>query len=373
MMPRSRDASLSPATRPGHAWAGRTWEGQDPQQDRRGFAKLVVEPNDDPGIDPMPGASEHDLIAWIRGQAATNSRTQVGIGDDCAALRFTAGRQVLVTTDLLAEGRHFRLAETTAEAVGRKAMGVNLSDIAAMAGIPVAAFVAVCLPAGSAAEVARGLMRGMMPLAERFGVSLAGGDTNSWGDGLVVTVTLLGEATGRGPVFRSGAKVGDLVGVTGRLGGSILGRHLSPMPRIDEALRLHEIAPIHSMIDLSDGLSSDLRHILRESGGLGALLEAGAIPIHADAEELARRDGLSALRHALDDGEDFELCLTAPAESFRLWRQALGDDFPLHQVGIIREEPGPAIRMEDGRIGPLARGGFDHFLRDGAFTSERPN
>jgi thiamine-monophosphate kinase len=325
----------------------------------------------------MPGASEHDLIAWIRGQAATNSQTQVGIGDDCAALRFTPGRQVLVTTDLLAEGRHFRLAETTAEAIGRKALAVNLSDIAAMAGTPVAAFVAVCLPAGSAAEVAQGLLRGMMPLAREFGVSLAGGDTNSWGDGLVVAVTLLGEATERGPVFRSGAKPGDLIAVTGRLGGSILGRHLSPLPRIDEALKLHEVAPIHAMIDLSDGLSSDLRHILRESGGLGALLEAGAIPVHADAEEMARRDGLSALHHALDDGEDFELCFTAPAESFRLWKQALGDDFRLHQIGTIRAEPGLFIRLEDGRVEPLAPGGFDHFLRvdttDPAGTNERPS
>jgi thiamine-monophosphate kinase len=320
----------------------------------------------------MSGTSEHEMIDWIRGQAATNSQTQVGIGDDCAALRFTPDRQVLVTTDLLAESRHFRLAETTPEAVGRKAMGVNLSDIAAMAGTPVAAFVAVCLPAGSAAEVAQGLMRGMMPLAERFGVSLAGGDTNSWGDGLVITITVLGEATERGPVFRSGAKVGDIVGVTGRLGGSILGRHLSPMPRIDEAKRLHELAPIHAMIDLSDGLSSDLRHILRESGGLGALIEAEAIPVHGDAVELSSRDGLSPLSHALDDGEDFELCLTAPAESFRLWRQALGEDFPLYEIGTIRAEPGLAIRLENGRIELLARGGFDHFLRDEPTTNERP-
>ena len=156
----------------------------------------------------------------------------------------------------------------------------------------------------------------MRELADRFGVDLVGGDTNAWDGPLVISVTLLGEATARGAVRRAGARPGDAILVTGPLGGSLFaGRHLRPEPRIAEALALHQAAPIHAMIDISDGLSSDLGHILAESGGLGAVLDGRAIPIHADARDneptaMARR----ALDHALNDGEDFELCLVVAAD-----------------------------------------------------------
>ena len=307
--------------------------------------------------DPL---GEFGLIGWIKGRSKVGGRVALGIGDDCAGLNFTPGAEVLVTTDMLMDGRHFRLGEASPAEVGYKALAVNLSDIAAMAGVPVAAFVAVGLPRTSAVEVAKGLHEGMVPLIETFGVTLAGGDTNAWDGPLVVTVTLLGESTARGAIRRSGARPGDVVLVTGPLGGSLLGRHLCPVPRIAEALALGEATPIHAMIDISDGLASDLGHILEESGGLGATLDAASIPIHLDAFEAARRDGRAALDHALHDGEDFELCLTLdPRDADRLLADP-PEGVTLFRVGMIEAEPGLRLRQDDGSIIALPAKGFDH-------------
>jgi thiamine-monophosphate kinase len=303
---------------------------------------------------------EFGLIAWLRQHAkGTGRQTVVGIGDDCAILRPSAGAELLVTTDMLMDGRHFRLEHDGPEAVGYKALGINLSDIAAMAGVPVAAMVAVALPRDRAVAVAQRLHAGMMPLAERFGVDLVGGDTNAWDGPLVISVTLLGEATARGPVRRSGARPGDVILVTGPLGGSLLGRHLRPEPRIAEARALHEAAPLHALIDISDGLTSDLGHILEESGGLGATLDAGAIPTHPDALELGRRDGRSPLDHALNDGEDFELCVVvAPEDADRLLGPHAG--MALCRVGEVDATPGLRLRSAGGVAVPIVPGGFDH-------------
>ncbi|MHB1557130.1 MAG: thiamine-phosphate kinase, partial [Isosphaeraceae bacterium] len=169
-------------------------------------------------------SGEFTLIDWIRRQPAprpAGSWTRLGIGDDCAILGFgpvTASgppRELLVTTDMLMDGRHFHLDHDGPEAIGYKAMGVNLSDIAAMAGVPRAAVVAVALPRRRAAEVARGLHAGLRAMADRHGVELVGGDTNAWDGPLVIAVTVLGEATDRGAVRRSGARPGDAILVTG--------------------------------------------------------------------------------------------------------------------------------------------------------------
>jgi thiamine-monophosphate kinase len=309
-------------------------------------------------------AGEFGLIEWIRRHQPPRPRsswTQLGIGDDCAILDAGAPSHLLVTTDMLMDGRHFRLDQDGPEAVGYKAMGVNLSDLAAMAGLPRAAVVAVALPRTAGVEVARGLHAGMTALAERFGVDLVGGDTNAWDGPLVIAITLLGQATARGAVRRSGSRPGDVILVTGPLGGSLAaGRHLRPEPRIREALALREAAAIHAMIDLSDGLSSDLGHILTESGGLGAVLDADAIPIHADAEGLSRRDGSPALDHALHDGEDFELCLAvAPEDAARLLA-APPAPAVLYRVGAVTEAPGLSLRTSDGRLQPIEPRGFDH-------------
>ena len=318
--------------------------------------------------DPRRSSGEFALIDWIRRQEPErpiDSWTRVGIGDDCAILGVGegtgAGCDLLITTDMLMDGRHFHLERDGPEAVGYKAMGVNLSDIAAMAGVPRAAVVAVALPRDNAAEVAHGLHAGMRALADRFTVDLVGGDTNAWDGPLVITVTVLGQATVRGAVRRSGARPGDVILVTGALGGSLAaGRHLRPEPRIAEALAIHRTADVHAMIDLSDGLSSDLGHILAESGGLGAVLDAVAIPIHPDAHEQTHRDGVSALEHALHDGEDFELCLTvAPEDAARLLAEP-PEPAVLYRIGEVTEAPGLFLRSPDGRATPVEPRGFDH-------------
>lgn len=305
-------------------------------------------------------AGEFEYIRWIRGQTITHSRVALGPGDDAAVLKPLAG-QLLVTTDMLMEGVDFRLADTNAHSIGYKAMAVNLSDIAAMAGQPRAAVVAVALPTTAmipTAQLAEELYHGLRTLAEGFDVPIIGGDTNSWAAGLVITVTIFGEATPRGPVTRGGAQIGDWILVTGPLGGSILGRHLHPTPRIREALRLHELAPLTAMADISDGLTADLGHILTESR-CGAVLEAADIPIHSDARTLAQQTGRSPLEHALSDGEDFELVFTvSPADGARLLTGDHAGELQLFKIGEIVETG--LWLTENGTRHPLAARGWQH-------------
>ena len=309
---------------------------------------------------------EFDLIHWIKAhtESPRDCMTTLGIGDDCAILQPTPGAELVVTTDMLMDGRHFVLSEHGPEAVGRKAMSVNLSDIAAMAAIPQAAFVAVALPRkdGRANEIARGLHAGIAEIAGRFSVTLAGGDTNAWDGPLVICITLIGQTpAGSSAVRRSGAKVGDIVFVTGPLGGSILGRHLRPEPRITEALALRGAAAIHALIDISDGLASDLGHILEESGNLGAVLDFDAIPIHEDAWKRSRQTGRTALDHALSDGEDFELCVVLNPEDAERIERHPPSPARLFRVGRIDEGHGLRIKARDGRDEVVEVSGFDHF------------
>jgi thiamine-monophosphate kinase len=310
----------------------------------------------------QPG--EFDLIDWIRQRQASQSSpgTKLGIGDDCAVLRFEPSSEILVTTDMLMDGRHFQLDEDGPRAVGYKALAVNLSDIAGMAGVPRAAVVAIALPRAEAVAVAQGLYVGIRELAERFGVALVGGDTNAWDGPLVISVTVLGEATARGAVRRAGAKPGDAILVTGPLGGSLFaGRHLCPEPRIAEALAVHQVVSIHALIDISDGLSSDLGHILTESGGLGAILDELAIPVHSVAHKMSQTDGTPAIDHALDDGEDFELCLVVSADDAARLVAAPPAPAKLYRIGTVTDLGGLRLRSPNGSERPVAPKGFDHF------------
>jgi thiamine-monophosphate kinase len=281
---------------------------------------------------------EFQYIEWLRARTPAYPHVLIGPGDDCAALAPPI-RPLLVTTDMLMDGTDFVVAEVGPRRVGRKAMAANISDIAAMAGVPTAAVVSVALPlanpdrkvggvehpephgTGSPREFAEQLYLGLRDIADAFGVPIVGGDTNSWAGPLVISVTALGEATERGPVRRSGAKPGDWVFVTGPLGGSILGHHLDFTPRVREALALHAAVELHAMCDISDGLAADLNHILEESR-CGAVLVAEAIPIADAARELSRASGKPALQHALSDGEDFELVFTvSPTDGEKLLRE----------------------------------------------------
>jgi thiamine-monophosphate kinase len=260
--------------------------------------------------------AEFEFIDWVRKRTPGAQRVLIGPGDDTAALAWPASSTCLVTTDMLLEGSCFLLAEAGARRVGRKAMAVNLSDIAAMAGRPVAAVVSVGLPRAGGRALAEELYLGLREVADAFDTPIVGGDTNSWTGPLVINVTLLGEATGIGPVRRSGARVGDWLLVTGPFGGSIRGHHLDFTPRVREALALHQAASLHAMIDVSDGLAQDVWHLCEESG-CGAVLRAEAIPIANDARSM--NDGRTPLEHALGDGEDFELVFAvSPEDGVRL-------------------------------------------------------
>jgi thiamine-monophosphate kinase len=305
---------------------------------------------------------EFAYIDWLRKLTPGDPRVLVGPGDDCAVLA-RSDSPLLVTTDMLLEGTHFRLAEAGARRVGRKTMAVNLSDIAAMAGKPLAAVVSVGLPRQGPPHLAEELYQGMRDLADAFQTSIIGGDTNSWQDGLVISVTLLGEAVPPGPILRSGARPGDWLLVTGPLGGSILGKHLDFTPRVAEALQLHRLVPIHAMIDISDGLAGDLNHITTESG-CGALLHATSIPISAAARELAVADGesRSPLEHALTDGEDFELLLALDAaDAQRLLETQPISGINLSRVGECRAEAGVFLE-EQGQVRPLVHRAYEHDL-----------
>jgi thiamine-monophosphate kinase len=283
----------------------------------------------------------------------------VGPGDDAAVLTPSTS-DLLVTTDMLMEGSCFRLAEAGPVRVGRKAMAVNLSDIAAMAGRPIAAFVSVGLPRSNGREIAESLFQGMRDVADHFDTAIAGGDTNSWDSGLVISITIVGHSSGRGPVLRKGALPGDWLFVTGPLGGSIRGKHLDFTPRVTEALRLHGIVHLHAMIDISDGLGADLGKLCAESR-CGALVRADDVPITDAAREMAD-SAMSPLDHALADGEDFELLLAvSPADGERLLATQPIPDVTLTNIGVCVES-GLWIERATGRE-PLEPRGYEHELR----------
>jgi thiamine-monophosphate kinase len=300
---------------------------------------------------------EFEFIRWLRERTPSDPRVAVGPGDDCAVLRRPAG-PVLVTTDVLTEGVDFLLAECGPRAVGRKAMAVNLSDIAATGGRPAAAVVGIVVPrAPGGRDLTQELHLGLREVADRFGVPLVGGDTNSWDGGLVISVTVLGEPV-REPVLRSGAKPGDWVFVTGPLGGSIRGRHLTPTPRLAEAERLVTDFTLHAMIDVSDGLAKDVHHICEESR-CGVVLTADAVPVHPDAVELSNRTGRPPLDHALSDGEDFELVFTvSPDDGAKLLS---APPVPVWKIGQVVAEPGLWV-MTAGVKRPLPAAGWEHRL-----------
>ncbi|MCA9017554.1 MAG: thiamine-monophosphate kinase, partial [Planctomycetaceae bacterium] len=212
-----------------------------------------------------PSFHEFDLIQWIRAQCPDSKGNLIGIGDDTAVLHPSAGTELLLATDMLMEGTHFTFPPATPELAGRKALAVNLSDIAAMAGKPHSALISLALPKSKGPEFAKAVMQGFMKLANEFNIQLIGGDTNSWDGPLVINVAIIGTATQSKSIKRSGAKPGDWIFVTGELGGSLPEHHLTFTPRINEAAILNKTVTLHSMIDLSDGLSSDLQHILKES------------------------------------------------------------------------------------------------------------
>ena len=306
--------------------------------------------------------SELQFIENLRARFRTQSPfVPLAIGDDCALLDMCGHKNLLVTVDTLMDGVHFKVGEATPLQIGHKALAVNLSDIAAMGGTAIAAVVAVALPRRQAnlPEFAAGLMEGIANLAAKFNVAIVGGDTNSWNNPLAITITALGVPHAKGAVRRGGAKPGDAILVTGTLGGSIGGRHLDFIPRLAEARALLDRYDLHSMIDLSDGLATDLRHICRESG-CGAVLEREVIPITPALTASCGRE--VALTRALSEGEDFELCFTVDLQTARCIL-AEGGDFPgvpVTMVGRCIAQQGLFIEGADRTMTPLELKGYEH-------------
>ncbi|SMF21079.1 thiamine-phosphate kinase [Pseudobacteriovorax antillogorgiicola] len=295
--------------------------------------------------------TELKLIESIRSQVKPHPNVMLGIGDDCAVLQSHPQAQ-LVTTDTLMDGRHFICGDTPPALIGRKSLAVSISDIAAMGGVPEAAFVSLVIPQRKESQpLVEGLMSGIVTLADKFHIAIAGGDSNSWSGPLVVSITLTGRPHHRGPVRRSGAKPGDSIFVTGPLGGSIDDHHLNFEPRTFLAKELLDLTPITSMIDLSDGLATDLRHICSESA-VSAQLNPEAIPFRSNITHLDTR-----LEKALTDGEDFELCFSLNPKGVETLKRAKLSQ-PIYHVGTIVKQGPNALQWNDGTA--IISTGFEH-------------
>ncbi len=258
---------------------------------------------------------ERRLIAKLREWlGAANPPAPFGIGDDCAVLPASGKRRLLVTTDPVLYGRHFDDSLAPAAAAA-KLLKRNLSDIAAMGGDPRSAVVWLALPRRVSIAWIRGFYRALGRCAHRHGVAIAGGDIAESPAMLGAFLTLLGEASGPRVLTRQGAKSGDWLYVTGELGGSILGKHHRFTPRLPEGRWLAARREVRCLMDLSDGLAKDLLELT--PAGAKPALDPAALPVSRAARTLARRDGRTALDHALSDGEDFELLFALSARCDR--------------------------------------------------------
>ncbi len=297
---------------------------------------------------------ESDLLQHIYANASTLSeRITIPPGDDMGAIRF-GDRELLVTVDQVADGVHVNTANTSLDLIARKAIARNVSDVAAMAALPVGAVASACLPRDFGESRAKELIDHLRRHAAAFGCPIVGGDISMWDHPLVISVTVFAEAAGVQPVRRGGAKIGDGVYVTGRLGGAWDkqggGAHLTAEPRIAiaRALATAPAIQLHSMIDLSDGLGADLRRLCAASG-VAADVQAAAVPC---------REGVT-LDHALSDGEDYELCFTATGDVLpRI------EGVPITRIGRI-VDPGESkatmtLVHPDGRREPCIVTGWDH-------------
>lgn len=318
--------------------------------------------------------SEKALIAQIRRLAKGANRTVIaGIGDDCAVLRVRPGHESLVTTDFTLEGIHFRRDWHPAESVGHRCLTRGLSDIAAMGGEAVAAFLSLALPRNTSQAWVERFAGSLIRLAKKHGVTLAGGDTAESPNGILADIIVVGSVPKGQAVFRSGARPGDRIYVSGELGGSAAAvlqmkakpkrklnprdypRHFYPEARLELGRILREKRLVTAMIDTSDGLSTDLAHICQESG-VGAELAADSIP-RARVGKPAREVDLDL---ALHGGEDYELLFTVRPGK-RVPAQIAG--VPLTPIGVITRARRILVRNSKGVAYELQARGWEHFRR----------
>ena len=308
--------------------------------------------------------TEKLLIQRIRRAAAPKGKRGVlGIGDDCAVLPLPRGHEALVTTDFSLENVHFRREWHPADSVGHRCLARGLSDIAAMGGVPRAAFLSLALPAELSQDWVDDFISGLLKLACKFSVPLAGGDTAQSPDGVLADIVVLGSVPRGTAILRSGAKVGDFIYVTGTLGSATAvldelrdgkklqpksePKHFYPMPRLAVGQFLREKKLATAMIDVSDGLSSDLAHICEE-GGVGAVVYREALPL--------ARGGSVEL--ALHGGDEYELLFTA-RPSRQVPKQIAG--VAVSRIGEIIGGKQMKLATREGKTEPLKPGGWEHF------------
>jgi len=328
---------------------------------------------------------EFGLIEKIRKSAIrSSSAVVVGIGDDAAALKVSTSLLLLATTDMLIEGVHFNLAYTDFYSLGWKSAAVNLSDIAAMGGIPRFCLTSLGIPPAFSVEQVYDFYQGFNAVLRAHRTLLVGGDTCSSRYGLTVSITVLGEVEKAHVLTRAGAKPGDRVFVTGNLGDSaagleilkhgVMGRgasrhntvakklieaHLRPAPRMKWGRTIALSRCAHAMIDISDGLSSDLGHICEQSR-VGAVIESGKIPLSLSLRKAAANLVNIPVYYALSGGEDYELLFTTPPEKVKKLR-SLG--VPLYEIGEITRNRAMMILDHDGKQASLKATGYDHFAK----------
>ncbi|MFQ6001329.1 MAG: thiamine-phosphate kinase [Anaerolineae bacterium] len=307
----------------------------------------------------------------------------VGIGDDVAVLRARGDKFLLATCDIQVEGIHFLKEAISPYQLGRKAAAINISDIAAMGGVPTYLLVSLALPKETTVGYVDGLYEGLKIEAEAAGVQIVGGNM-SHSSGMMIDIFLLGEVEAEHLLLRSGARPGDKVLVTGSVGGSgaglallldptaertgeeakrVLKAHLTPTPRLKEGRAIARSRLATSMIDVSDGTVSDVGHIC-EASGVGVRLWAHALPVSPATRAVAEALGKDPLEWALHSGEDYELLFTAPADKAEQLAVLVEDETttPVTIIGEIIEE-GMNLVLPDGESLPLEPKGWDHFRR----------
>ena len=300
---------------------------------------------------------EDAITSWFASQSnASAEQFPIGIGDDMAQVRGGEDGTVLITTDMLLDGTHFDLQHCSLDQAAYKAMAASLSDCAAMATIPICAVCAVALPEGFGEGQLKELHAGLVKAGSQYNCELIGGDMTKWShtEGrFAINVTMLSRPSGyHPPVRRNGAKVGDCICVTGTLGGSLAKKHLDFTPRVTEALAITKASKINAMMDITDGLSTDLNRICTQSK-VGAMLLTDSIPISDAAAKLE-----NPLGHALHDGEDFELLFTLSPQAF----EGLPDlsEAPITKIGTVTNSGRMELKTSTGQIKLLSPRGFDH-------------
>ena len=316
-----------------------------------------------------------------KGCISRESGVIAGIGDDCAVLKSPDGSAILLTTDMLVEGVHFPRQYASPFLLGRKSLAVNISDIAAMGGIPKEALVAIAIPKQSEIEFLDGLYDGIKSMAAENDINLIGGDTVSSPENLVISITLMGEAPEDEILYRSGAAAADVIFLTGTVGSSaagldiavekrrfvkkdlLLAAHFDPVPHVKAGRIIAASKAANSLIDVSDGIVSDLGHICDESG-VGAIIEFARVPITELFREYCENYGLALEDHALHGGEDYVLLGTAPEKSVRTLEETLkSQDCSFFSIGTITKDKGIRVQYEDGSVREVNNSGFDHFIQ----------